>query len=129
MGVGQFTGGRSAYIYENDAGGTYLLSLDTTNASLAGTGLVLATTATAGTASPKPANFKPRGVYWQATAAPIGARKFLTCGDVTASLYASETSQALTVDGVAGITTGRVGEKMSFMVIGANDPAPAGPNP
>lgn len=124
MPVGQFTGGRSAYIYENDAGTTYLLSLDTTNASLPGTGLVLATTATAATGSPKPARFTPRGVFWQATSAPIGARKFLTCGDVTSTLYASETSQALTVDGVAGVTTGRVGEKMSFLVIGPNDPAP-----
>lgn len=114
MPVGQFTGPRTTYIYENDAGGQYLLSLDETNATLAGTGLVAATIANAAGAAPRPSNFKPRGVYWQATAAPIGARKFLTCGDVTAALYASDISQALTIDGVAGVTTGRVGEKLSF---------------
>jgi len=114
MAEGQFTGSRGKYTYTDDAGGKIVLRLDDslvfTNSALT----VFDPVADAA-ASPKPLRFKPRGVYWQATAAGfVGKRKFLVCGAITATLYASNAPQALSVDGVAGVTTGRRGETQSF---------------
>lgn len=117
MPEGQFTGTRSTYLYENDAGTQYVLTLDDTLATLANTGLVAATTANAGTATPAPKRFKPRVVFWQGTLNGNLVRKSLVCGDVTASLYATATSTSVTIDGIAGQTTGRRGEKLSYPAI------------
>lgn len=112
MGIGQFTGTRSKYQYTNDQGETYNLKLDDTLATLTGTGL---TAAVAGEGIPKPTGFQPRGVYWKGTATGFTtARKFIICGTVDAELYGSDSPQAVTIDGVAGITTGRRGESLSF---------------
>lgn len=115
MPQGQFLGSRAPYIYESDSGQQYLLLLDTTLATLANTGLVAATATNAAGATPRPLRFKPRGVWWQSTTAGTPGRKFLICGDVTAGLYASQTSQAVTIDGIAGVTTGRVGEQLTYV--------------
>ena len=118
MPEGQYSGQRKSYIYESDAGKTYILLLDSTLASLANTGLVEATTANAATATPAPKRFKPRVVFWQGTLNGRVVRKALVCGDVTSTLYAKDTSQDVTIDGVAGSTTGRRGEKLSFVALG-----------
>jgi len=115
MGLGQFSGSKGKYVYENDGGGTYILTIDT-DLVTAGQGLTAFDPANppAG-AAPPPKRFKPRGVYWEGTAAGFeGKRKFLICGDVTATLYATTASSTLSVDGVAGRTTGRRGETLSF---------------
>lgn len=118
MPEGQYSGQRKSYIYESDAGKKYILLLDSTLASLANTGLVEATTENAATATPAPKRFKPRVVFWQGTLNNRTVRKALVCGDVTATLYAKDTSQDVTIDGVAGSTTGRRGEKLSFVALG-----------
>lgn len=112
---GQFTGSRSKYIYTDDAGTPIILTLDDTLV-IVGSGLVPYDPATppAG-ACPKPTRFKPRGVYWQATAEGFeGKRKFLIAGDPNGVLYASNTPAAISIDLVAGVTTGRTGEDLSF---------------
>ena len=112
MPAGQFTGPRKKYAYTNDQDETINLKLDETLATLAGTGL---TASVAGQGGPKPTGFEPRGVYWKGTAAGYEtARKFIICGTTDATLYASDSPQALTIDGVAGITTGRRGERLTF---------------
>jgi hypothetical protein len=119
MPVGQFTGSRQTYIYVADDNNSYLLKMDETLGSIDGAGNVVATIANSGDAQNKPVGFQPRGVYWEATAAPIGARKFIVCGDRADDLYSAETSQALTIDGVAGITTGRRGERFTYTRLSA----------
>lgn len=114
MPEGQFTGSRGKYTYENDAGQEIVLRLDT-SLVITGSGLAAFNPTTDTTAIPKPLRFKPRGVYWQATEGTFaGKRKFLVCGEVDATNYASDTPLPLTVDGVAGITTGRRGEVQSY---------------
>lgn len=115
MPEGQFTGPRAKYVYTSDTGDDIILRLDSS--------LVIPTSAlttydpvedTAATA--KPLGFKPRGVYWQATATDFeGRRKFLIAGDVSAGFYASNIPVAVTIDGVAGVTTGRRGEVLSYL--------------
>lgn len=114
MPEGQYTGNRAAYIYTSDSGTNIVLQLDTTLADLPGTGLVKATNASLGDAIPKPQKFYPRGVHWQGILNGDVKRKFITCN--TGSDYVeSDVSQSLTIDGVAGFTTGRRGEKITFV--------------
>lgn len=117
MPLGQFTGAKAKYQYESDSGDIYIISRDVTLATDASIGLVAFDPATAPAgAQPAPKGFKPRGVWWQSNpdATPPNARKFLICGTPLATLYESSQSQTLEIDQVAGRTTGRVGEKLSF---------------
>lgn len=111
MPEGQFTGPRKAYIYTTDDGKTTVLLLDETIASLTGTGLVPYTNQSVD--MPKTYRFTPRIVYWQSD--DRRKRKRITCGTSSAAMYAKTVSVALTIDGVAGFTTGRVGEKISYL--------------
>lgn len=114
MPEGQYSGIRKTYEYTADDGNIYLLKLDETLGDLTECALSAATTATTGTA--KPLSFKPRIVYWQGTLNGRTVRKSLVC-DPDATIYQSNTSQAVTIDGVAGFTTGRRGEKFSFTIL------------
>ena len=130
MAEGQYTGERRTYIYDNDGGDkSYLVVLDSTLASLPGTGLVEATPATNATASPLPKRYKLRCIFWQGV---LGAgdtrrivRKRVVCGSIDAPLYDSDISSQLTIDGVVGSTTGRKGEQMTFpRITGTDAPEP-----
>lgn len=111
MAEGQFTGERCAYVYVMEDGTPIQLVLDRTIAEVVGTGLVLAQ-ADDGSVS-KPINFTPRGVYWQGELDGKQKRKFLPCS-FPSPLYGNNVSAPVTIDGVVGRTTGRVGEKLSF---------------
>lgn len=114
MPVGQFTGTRGKYVYTTDTDDEYILELDTTLAALSTT-LTAFDPASPGDATPAPKRFTPRGVHWQGTAAGFERkRKFIVCGQTDDTLYDSSTSQTLTIDGAAGKTTGRKGEKLTF---------------
>lgn len=114
MPVGQFTGTRSKYVYTSETGSEYILELDDTLAALSTT-LTAFDPANPGTATSAPRRFKPRGVYWKGTAAGFeGKRKFIVCGDANDTLYDTTVGAALTIDGAAGITTGRRGETLTF---------------
>lgn len=105
----QTLGARKAYEYENDQGGKWLVTLDETLGNLSACGLSAATHDT--TAVPKPVRAKPRHVWWESDDGIY--RKKLTCNP-EASAYKSNISTAITIAGIAGKTTGRVGEKLSF---------------
>lgn len=111
MPEGQFTGTRSSYIYTADDGTTTILQVDDTLAGLTGTGLISYTGQAVDGLSVL--RFTPRIVYWESD--DKTKRKRIICGDVTGTLYSKVTSAALTIDGVAGKTTGRRGEKLSYL--------------
>lgn len=113
MPEGQFSGVRKTYEYTSDTGAVYLLTLDATLGDLTDNGLTPATQTTTGTPAPK--RFEPRVVFWSGTLNGKEVKKNLICGSTSAPLYDLNISQAQTVDGVAGITTGRKGEKLSFL--------------
>lgn len=114
MPEGQFLGDRVRAVYTDDAGENYLLTIDSTLV-VTNSGLVLYDPGLGTEVCASPANFDPRGVWWQATATGFeGKRKFLICGTNDAALYASNAPFDLTIDGVAGTTTGRRGEQLSF---------------
>lgn len=115
MPEGQFSGTRSKYVYVDDAGTNYILTLDD-SLVITNSGLVLFDPAAPPANScPAPKRFTPRVVFWQATATGFeGKRKSLVAGTVDAALYASNLASEFTVDGVTGTTTGRKGEKLSF---------------
>lgn len=117
MPEGQFSGARKTYEYTNDLGAKYLLVMDETLATIGNNGLEEAKVGT--TAQPAPKRFSPRVVFWQGTLNNKPVTKELVCGTTDAALYASNVSQALTIDGVSGVTTGRKGEKLSFLKLAA----------
>lgn len=120
MPEGQFSGERKTYEYTDDLGNVYLLTLDATLGDLTDNGLTEATETTTGTPAPK--RFEPRVVFWQGTLSGKSVRKQLVCGDPNAPLYGLNVAQALTIDGVAGFTTGRKGEKLSFLKLASATP-------
>lgn len=111
----QFLGSRSRYVYESDSGADYIITVDDTLAALSTT-LPAFDPETPGDAVPAPRRFKPRGIYWQATAAgaQLGARKFVICGTAVDARYARTTRQTFSISGVAGVSTGRRGETLTF---------------
>lgn len=115
MPEGQFTGSRGKYVYTNDAGDKYILRLDSTLV-MSNSGLTVYDPATDSDATPKPLRFTPRGVFWQATASGFeGRRKYLIAGAADAALYQTAAPATFNVDGVAGTTTGRKGEKLTYL--------------
>lgn len=115
MTTSQFLGSRSRYVYSSDSGQDYILTVDDTLAALSTT-LTPFDPQQPGTAIPAPRRFSPRGVYWQATAAGenLGARKFIIMGDVSDNRYARTTRESFAISGVAGVSTGRRGEQLTF---------------
>lgn len=120
MPEGQYSGQRRPYLYTSDSGEVFALLKDETLGDIAGTGLVRATTANIGNASPVPKRFMPRGVHWQGELDGDVVRKFLVC-EATGTLYQGNAPQAVTIDGVAGTTTGRRGEQQTFLSIPTDD--------
>lgn len=117
MAEGQYTGQRKTYIYVSEDGTEYALKLDVTLAEIPGTGLITATQNNPGIN--KPLRFKPRVVFWEGTLNSRKVRKSIVCS-FPSTLYGASSSAELTIDGVAGATTGRRGEKMSYASL---DPA------
>lgn len=115
MALGQFLGAKTKVVYTTDAGKSIVLNLDD-DLVTANSGLDVYNPSSPPTnVVGKFPRFKPRGVYWQATAANFeGARKFLIAGTNDAPLYTADAPTAITIDGVAGITTGKRGEQYSF---------------
>lgn len=112
MPEGQFTGERAVYVYTADDDTQYLITTDKTLGDLTGTGLVAATSGT--TAGTLPKGVKPRVVFWQGTLNNKTVRKQLVCNR-NGTLLTVNKSTSLTIDGVAGSTTGRRGEKQTFL--------------
>lgn len=104
-----------------DDGTIIKLRLDATYGDLAACGLDALTTAD--NAGNKPTNFKPRVVYWQSSPFTLDAdgnqieqtvvRREFVC-DANSDAFTSPDQFSITVDGIAGQTTGRRGEVISF---------------
>ena len=115
MGLGQFSGSKDKYVYTSDSGKNYILTLDT-DLVIVGSGLIPYDPVTNATATSPPKGFRPRVVFWQATAVGFeGKRKSLIAGVPADDLYSLDAPQTFTIDGVAGTTTGKKGERLSFI--------------
>lgn len=114
MAEGQYIGQKASYVYRSDNLTDYAIYRDTDLAMTALTGLELYTVG-APFANPLPQGFKPRGVYWLGYIGQRAVRKFLICGTPDSPLYAADSSQAVTIDGVAGFTVSRKGEHLRLI--------------
>lgn len=108
--AGNLTGNRRYYLYTSDTGQQYSYLTDEDLGTAVGA--VLNDTNPA-----FPRRFKPRGVYCQAEVGGKVVRKFLICPALDNAIYDSNTAQTVTIDTIDFVTTGRVGEQVSF---GAN---------
>lgn len=104
---GNALGARTWYLYEADSGVSYSYLTDTDLGTAAGS--------TADASFPNfPRRFKPRIVFVEATVAGKKLRKNIIVPTNDSTLYSPQTTQVITIDGVAFGTTGRRGEKVSF---------------
>lgn len=123
MPEGQFLGPKASYVYTSDNGTQFVVLRDNDLAFPALTGLELYTQ-DSGFAFSLPRRFRPRGVYWLGFNGTRAVRKFIICGSLDATLYATDNSQPLTIDGIAGFTTSRYGEQYQYVRRSATVPAP-----
>lgn len=111
---GQFLGTRGKYVYTDDGGKDLILTVDNSLAAISTT-LSAFDPANPGTAVPAPRRFKPRGLWWQGTAAGYTTRrKFIIIGDISEGKYGVNVPAAFQIDGIDGKFTGRRGEKMTY---------------
>lgn len=114
MAEGQYTGQKDSYVYLDDSGGAFSLQRDRSLILGAATGLTLYEEGDPYAPS-FPKRFKPRGVYWQGYLDTRIVRKFIICGTPDSPLYSANSSTPVTIDGVAGTTTGKRGEQITFV--------------
>lgn len=115
MPEGQFTGSRSRYVYEMDDGRRIILTLDDSLVLVGGGLTPFDPAAPPANVTGKPDRFSPRQLLWEATAAGFeGKRKSLVVGTNESTAWTATTSVAITIDGVAGKTTGKKGERFTF---------------
>ena len=114
MPEGQFLGQKDSYVYTSDNGTQFAIQRDRSLILGASTGLSLYD-ASAPFAFPLPRRFKPRGVYWEGNLDTRVVRKFIICWTLDSTLYATDSSVALTIDGVPGRTSGKRGEQTNFV--------------
>lgn len=115
---GNTLGARRYYNYTDDTGAEFTVLTDETLGTAAGNTLD-------DTNPGLPRRFQPRGVYVEAEVEGVKVRKFLVCGTTENTLYSSNASQDVTIDGITFKTTGRKGESASF----GSNPAGAAPIP
>lgn len=114
MAEGQELGPKASYIYTSDNGTQFVILRDNDLSLPAITGLELYTESSQFAFS-LPKRFSPRGVYWIAYDGARLIRKFIICGTLDATLYATDTSSPLTIGGLSGFTTGRKGETYTYI--------------
>jgi hypothetical protein len=115
---GNTLGSRGTYTYTDDFDSEYLYTTDVDLATAVG-----ATPATNAELPSLPSRFRPRGVYWEAD---TGERKFIIVPNIASSAWA-DASQTVTIDGLQGKTSGRRGERQSYLRLTAAptpDPTP-----
>lgn len=123
MAEGQYLGPKASYIYTSDNGTQFVLLRDNDLSLPELTGLELYTEGSTFAYS-LPRRFRPRGVYWLGFVGQRAVRKFIICGSLDATLYATDSSVPLTINGVAGFTTSRYGEQYQYVRKSATVPAP-----
>ena len=125
MAEGSYQGSRGIYLYNDDTGVTYLVRRDDTLAAIPEAGLAPATDADLD--KPEiPARLKMRYVLWEGVCDGKPVKKKLYCNRLSPA-YAAVGSTAFNIDGsTEGATTGRVGEKKTFLRLtgAAGPPAP-----
>ncbi len=112
--AGNRLGERSYYAYEGDSGADYVYLTDDSLGAAAG-----ATQSTAGAFFPR--RFSPRVVFCESVTSPK-VRRELIIPSADSTLFASELSQNIMIDGEVFQTTGRRGEQFSFPVNSTQEP-------
>ena len=126
MAEGQFLGSKSVYVYTDDSGVGYLVRMDQTLGSIPELGMVPAVDADL-TKPTLPKGFSTRKVLWEGTCEGIKRRKTLTANN-TSTAYLAAGSTAFDISGSsAGATTGRVGEKKSYLRLNSVTAGPPAP--
>lgn len=117
MPEGQYTGEKACYVYVTDTNDNFIVLTDKTLGDLPEAGL---TPFTNQDAVNPPRRFEYRRVFWQGVLDGRTVRKSLIVN--TAGALWDDSSNQVTIDGVDGSTTGRKGERLTYVC--AADPTP-----
>lgn len=123
MPEGQFLGSKGVYVYTDDSGVGYLIRMDKTLAAIPELGMVQAVDGDL-TKPTLPKGFSTRKVLWEGLCEGIKRRKTLTANNTSTAYLAAGSTQFDISGSTQGATTGRVGEKKSYLRL---DTATAGP--
>lgn len=130
MAVDTNEGTKAWHVYTDDKDNLWSVYMDTTLAALGGLPL-----ATAGSVpAEKPRRLKMRRTYYKAADSTSKYRGFIPTGSTALTpteghVGWNNVSSAITVNGVACVTTGRTGEKNTFPIgTGSASPSPS-PSP
>lgn len=126
MAEGQFLGDKSIYVYKDDSDVSYIVKLDKTLGDIPELGMQVAVSADL-TKPTLPTGFKMRRVLWSGVCEGKNRSKRLVCArDSTA--YSAPGSTEFNISGsINGATTGRVGEKKTYIRL--NTPTAGPPTP
>lgn len=114
MAEGQRLGRRASFVYQADDDQLVVLQLDATLGDLPNTGLTRYDGSQP--VCKKFVGFEPRYVRWQVVLADGSrATKKIVCNNVAGSYYKSEAPLQIDIDGDLGFTTGRIGEKFTYV--------------
>lgn len=119
--VGNRLGSRAAFDYETDDGESVLMVQDESVGEAVGN--VKATTPQRAT-SVNSKYLRGRYILVQSKTDP-DVKKKIVIGDPTNTLYASDSSSEVTINGVVFVTTGRVGEAVTFLRVDGEATPPA----
>lgn len=115
MPEGQYSGRRAVYVYKSDTGGNFLITLDETLGDIDELNLDKATATQAAAMGERPYRLRPRYVLWQGEVGGKQVRKRLICNN-DSTAYQTASSTNFDIDGSTnGATTGRIGEKLTFL--------------
>ena len=104
---GHTLGVRASALYIDDAGNSFSITT-----ALA---FIIATNDSVDATNPSlPKRFQPRGVWCQRKDGATVFRKFVPVGTPGNPIYSGNARQQIEIDGQTFVTTGRVGERVSF---------------
>ena len=126
MAEGQFLGSKGVYVYTDDSGVQYLIRMDKTLAAIPALGMQAAVDADL-TKPTLPKGFSTRKVLWEGLCDGIKRRKTLTANNTSTAYLAPGSTQFDISDSTQGATTGRVGEKKSYLRLDTATSGPATP--
>ena len=123
MAEGQFLGDKQIYVYVDDTGVEYLVKLDKTLGDIPQLGMQVAVSADLGKPT-LPTGFKMRRILWSGLCEGKNRSKRLVCSQASDAYSAVGSLEFNISDSTNGATTGRTGEKKTYIRL--NQPV-AGP--
>lgn len=126
MPEGQFLGDKAIYVYKDDTDVDYIVKLDKTLGEIPELGMQAAVSADL-TKPTLPSGFKMRRILWSGLIGGKVRTKRLVCSRTSTAYAATGSTEFNISDSTQGATTGRTGEKKTYIRLNSAVSGPAAP--